>query len=89
MTPLEMEKLFYKEYFGEAMAGDIEEMIPFRNKSSIKTMNVQYLKRIFNCPKFYQGYLSYLGIDKLLIKANQRNSMRSGKKKMKRRQQIW
>ena len=40
--------------------GDIEELIPFREKSTNKTMNTQYLKRIFSSRKFYDGYLHYL-----------------------------
>lgn len=34
ITPLDMEKRFYKVYFG----GE-EEMIPFRKNSNLKTMN--------------------------------------------------
>lgn len=52
-----MEKRFYKEYFdGE------EEMIPFREKSNMKTMNSQYLKKIFQSPKYVAGFKEYLGI---------------------------
>lgn len=76
MTPLEMEKVFYREYFGESMAGDVEEMIPFRNGSSLKTMNVQYLKKIFQSPKFYEGYLQYLGKIWLLIELGNREVRR-------------
>lgn len=59
-----MEKAFYKEYFGHLEGfDDIEELIPFRSKSSLKTMNIQYLKKIFSSEKFYAGYREYLGRD--------------------------
>lgn len=52
MTPLEIEKAFYKQYFPHLTynLNDIEEIIPFRSKSTLKTMNVQYLKKIFKSP---------------------------------------
>ena len=56
ISPLEMEKRLYKEYFD----GD-EEMIPFRENSSLKTMNAQYLKKIFQSEKFVEGFRDYLG----------------------------
>jgi len=60
MSAYEIEKVFYKEYFGNN--GSVEEMIPFRQESANKTMNTSYLKKIFASPKFYEGYLEFLGI---------------------------
>lgn len=57
VTPLEMEKRLYKEYFdGE------EAMIPFRENSNMKTMNAQYLKKIFQSSRFVEAFKEYLGI---------------------------
>lgn len=62
MSPLEMERAFYQEYFSdiEGEYSTIEEIIPFRLKSTIKTMNAQYLKKIFKSRKFLKGYEEYL-----------------------------
>lgn len=77
-----MEKRFYKEYFdGE------EEMIPFREKSNMKTMNSQYLKKIFQSRKYVAGFKEYLGI-KLSI-YDQKTLTRYGMKKMKKRLITW
>jgi hypothetical protein len=55
ITPLELEKRLYKEYFDGT-----EDMIPFRENSNMKTMNAQYLKKIFQSPKFVEAFREYL-----------------------------
>lgn len=37
LSAYEVEKLFYKEYFGEN--GSVDDLIPFRSESTNKTMN--------------------------------------------------
>lgn len=77
-----MEKLFYKEYFDGG-----EDMIPFREKSSLKTMNSQFLKKIFRSEKYVEGFKNYLC--KNFPKNFQKTLTRYGRRKTKKRLPIW
>ncbi|KAL4469511.1 hypothetical protein ABPG74_004764 [Tetrahymena malaccensis] len=56
----EMDKAFFDKYFDSADFCTDDQFMPFKKKSSLKTMNSQFLKKIFKSPSFSQGYHQYL-----------------------------
>ncbi|KAM3134087.1 hypothetical protein pb186bvf_013813 [Paramecium bursaria] len=67
----ERDRLFYQSFFSSdveflqkltEVGQTIDDLIPFRRDSKMKTMNDIYLKRLFQSKKFSQYYMSFLGI---------------------------
>ncbi|KAL4488063.1 hypothetical protein ABPG72_009401 [Tetrahymena utriculariae] len=69
----EMDKAFFDKYFDSADFCTDDQFMPFKKKSSLKTMNSQFLKKIFKSPSFSQGYHQYLDkFEEISVKENEK-----------------